>query len=329
MKFRDRLLWIRQARMLLLYACVVVLMCVFSFIMIEPDPSLLRCGADSAVRLVYGPLISFWVSLHPSDEDRVVSKGLREHHSYSSIDEVHAVCSAALGVKCSDGRLFVEVGSSVGAVSLYAATRGMRVLAFDPLEVNVQRLEQSRCLNCHPVATRCAYFHPKTFSVRHALVGAQPDLVPVVESEPGNLAATMRGGGAVRSLNVSVVTLDAELSHTSTPVELLLLTCQGAELDALLGADALLKARRIRHIIWRLHHMGMDYEAVRRNTSRRILDRLWAAGFRRFYDLEASRRDGVSVPRLLPSDAYIVDYVLRAREPGAHPNVLVSLVDSV
>jgi hypothetical protein len=77
------------------------------------------------------------------------------------------------------------------------------------------------------------------------LVGAQSDPVgSIVQSEPGNLAATMRGGGSVKTANVTTVTIDQSVGDRE--IEVLLLTCQGFEYEALLGASALLVSRKIR-----------------------------------------------------------------------------------
>lgn len=68
---------------------------------------------------------------------------------------MHSVCKhsgRSSGAKqykidCGQGKLFVEVGSSMGHVAMYAATRGMRVKAVEPLEVNLQRIRESMCVN--------------------------------------------------------------------------------------------------------------------------------------------------------------------------------------
>ena len=318
MKFRDRLFLLQQQRARTAFAFLVFLCCMMVFL--DP-PTSIQCGAEVVVQLVFGGDVAFWISLHPAWEDLVVSKGIKEKRGYASVDEVHAVCNHLLFSTCGDGHLFVEVGSAVGAVSLYAAALGMRVVAFDPLETNVHRIEQSLCLNgcsASPSYPSCIRFDSESFTIRHALVGSMSGVVAAVQSEPGNLAATMRGGGAVSSLNVSVVTLDEELFWSGNSIELLLLTCQGAELDALLGADALLGERRIHNIIWRVHH------STPFNTSQHILNLLWNSGFRSFYYLEETRSHGTA-PRLFQSNAAVADYVLRKREPGEHPNVLAAL----
>ena len=305
-------------RVVAAYTLVCVL-CASAFLLLPNG-----CGHDLAVRIDSYLPYAFWISLHSPMDDQVISKNIYENLRYESIDEVQAVCSLPT-VRCSDGSLFVEVGSAVGAVSLYAASRGMRVIALDPLAPNVRRLKQSQCLNSCLVShsVRCANFAPDRFTVLLNLVGAQSDpMGRAVQSEPRNLAATMRGGGEVRASNVSVVTLDDVLGPQS--VELLLLTCQGAELDALFGAVLHLASRHIRHIVWRRHYTANAPVDVAK--AKAMVNLLWASGFRVFYDLEDSRRLGV-LPRLMTSELEVLEYVIRARAMGEHPNVLASLGD--
>ena len=315
MKFRDR---VQQMKAMYLYCtCCLAVGC---FLVASPS----QCGAELKIWLDSYDPHGFWISLHRPVDDQVVSKGIRDSLRYASVDEMQAVC-ALPHVRCCDGRLFVEVGSSIGMVSLFAAARDMRVMAFDPLEPNVRRMQESRCLNsCRAGSYRrnCANFDADRFGVFHHLVGAQPDPVGrTVTSEPGNLAATMRGGGWVRTPNVTTVTIDDAVG-IGDEIEVLLLTCQGAEYDALLGASMHLVGRRVRNVVWRRHHTAdARGDEV---TAKQILHLLWSSGFRFFYDLEASRRSGAP-PRLLLSDQEVLEYVMRQRAVGEHPNLLASL----
>jgi FkbM family methyltransferase len=302
MKFRDCMI---HYRVVATNALVCVL-CASAFLLLPNG-----CGHDLAVRIDSYLPSAFWISLHSPMDDQVISKNMYENLRYESIDELQAVCSLPT-VRCSDGslRLFVEVGSAVGAVSLYAASRGMRVIALDPLAPNVRRLKQSQCLNSCPIShsMRCANFASDRFTVLLNLVGAQPDpMGRAVESEPRNLAATMRGGGEVRASNVSVVTLDEVLGSQS--VKLLLLTCQGAELDALFDTVLHLASRHIRHIVWRRHYTANAPVDVAK--AKAMVNLLWASGFRFFYDLEDSRRLGV-LPRLMTSELEVLEYQTEA-----------------
>ena len=234
---------------------------------------------------------NFLVSLHSSIQDSVVSKGIREGlfgpaHKYPSIDEMHAICQLSNTASCNVGKVFVEVGAALGMVSIYMASRGMTVYAYDPLMPNIERLSESRCLNrerwCR--SNNCNnstqhFFSPQTFHIFWNAVGSsESPSTMLIESEPNNLAATMRGGGSVKS-NVHVATIDDTVNGNS--IEVMLLTCQGAEFSALLGASNFLKSGKVRNIIWRVH-------AMHSASAIRIAGLLEAHGYW-FYKLEEAR----------------------------------------
>ena len=137
--------------------------------------------------------IRYLLSLNNPEDDSVVSKGILQWMfsppgTYPSSTEVHTLCTARtqeteevdgglMGfwnrassgrassgaqvsteplVRCGGGRVAVEVGSSIGMVSMYLAERGMRVYALDPVLPNVQRLGESACLNG---VRRCLQHH--------------------------------------------------------------------------------------------------------------------------------------------------------------------------
>ena len=200
----------------------------------------------------------FFVSLHDPLIDTVVSKGIQEgtygsKHRYPSVDEMHAICEHGMDpesgyqANCGQGGVFVEVGSAIGMVALYAASRGMKVYAFDPLRPNIDRIRESLCLNGEkeclathsletseclgPPSMRSKFwgsFSPSNFILHENLVGSKPEGGRKVESEPGNLAATMRGGGSFQT-NVTTVTIDESVPDAG--IDVLLLTCQGYEFD--------------------------------------------------------------------------------------------------
>ena len=92
------------------------------------------------------------------------------------------------------------------------------------LPPNVERLRESRRMN-----------NLHNLTIIWGLVGSRS--YPAgrwVESEQGNLAATMRGGWRVSlRAKVCVVTIDQTVAERS--IELLLLMCQGCYLEALGG----------------------------------------------------------------------------------------------
>ena len=220
-------------------------------------------GAENLAELQYKSLdgkrnYSFAVAVHDPAIDQVISKGILEglfgpKGTYPSVDQVHMICEHLGGeaaIECGPGRVFVEVGSAIGMVSLYAASRGMKVYAFDPLFPNMERISASLCSNgqrycaaagqrsisniatdrCqHPSAETWGPFSPTTFSLFWRLVGKESDYEGrFIESEPGNLAATARGGGTVRA-KVQTTTIDESVHDPK--IELMLLTCQGSEYE--------------------------------------------------------------------------------------------------
>jgi FkbM family methyltransferase len=191
----------------------------------RPSAEIIRgCGSRHTVRMEYKSpekTYSFYVSVHDPAEDTVISKRILESGpNYPSVDEIHAICEHS--ADCSKDKIFVEVGSAVGMVSLYAASRGMRVFAFDVLSENVRRLNSSVCIN-----SRLKLMSGDQISVHHNFVGSD-DAERTVESEPGNLAATMRGGGVYRE-TVKTLKIDDVIGNNT--IELMLLTCQGFEYE--------------------------------------------------------------------------------------------------
>lgn len=274
-----------------LYLCLLVVVWVLFRVVPrdEEDENTVRMRYTSANSAAY----EFDIALHAPEEDQVISKGIQQglfgpKGTYPSVNEIHSICEHNFA-SCEKDRVLVEVGSAVGMVSLYAATRGMRVYAFDPLPPNVERLDESRRINGLPNLT-----------IILGLVGASSDAVGKwVESEPGNLAATMRGGGRVRA-KVGVVTVDETVAENN--IELLLLTCQGCELDALRGVGS----KSIRRVVWRHHGKERSLEIAK------LLN-----GYK-FYSLEEARAFG-GEPQPIHS---IVEYLSAVLPVGAHPNVL-------
>ena len=295
--------------------------------------------------------IRYVMSLHDPVLDHVISKGILAHGAYPSISELHHICGhseqagTTYSIVCGEGRVFVEVGSAVGMVSLYAAARGMRVHAMDPIKPNVDRLSESRCLNgvahCrnHSLGgdsgdRNCSDsalwgpFAPNKLSTTWSFVSSSPGPPRWIESKPQNLAATAGGGGEYRSM-VDVTSLDASLSP-GTEIEILLLTCQGFEYEALLGADILLRSRKIKSIIWRRHPSDGETQPVQvlgqmrhlsasdTNTAK-IVELLIECGYD-FYNIQNSRFDTGNSPVWIER-SQLVDYVLSPLYNGDHPNI--------
>ena len=268
---------------------------------------------------------SFLVSLHPPDEDHVLSKGIKEglfgpKNTYPSVDEMHTICET--NAACNTGNVFVEVGSALGVISVYMGRRGMKVYAFDPVLPNIQRLSESRCLNnarmcpnttekdCRPFFSQ-SNFH----AMWHAVSSGEGPRSVQMQSEPRNMAATMRGGGSFKS-EVQITTIDESVKEES--IELLLLTCQGNEYNALLGASKFLKSGKIRNIVFRRHSTRPEHD----ESALGILRLLDSYGYI-FFNLEATRASGKR-PEHVTFDE-MLNYVTKLHMSGGHPNILASL----
>jgi len=289
------------------------------------------CNSNQFVRQMAYDDAKFFMSLHDPVSDHVISKGILDSGRYASVDELINICSHSGGtyrVNCGDDRLFVEVGSAVGMVSLYAVSRGMRVHAFDPVLPNIDRLTESRCLNgeahCHGCADPSQWgpFAPGRFAIQWSLVDSARGPSRAVSSRPQNLAATAGGGGTYNAI-VNVTSIGAEIG---SEIEILLLTCQGFEYNALLGAIDLLKTRKIKSIIWRRHPSAGRLSPVNVLGSRRTLSEqdantakitelLLGYGYS-FYNIESKTRAPIKIPPL-----ELADYVLMPLYNGAHPNI--------
>jgi len=208
----------------------------------------------------------------------------------------------------------------------------MKVHAFDPIRPNVDRLMESRCLNGETRCQNCADpsqwgpFAPDKFAIQWSLVDSKPGPVRAVSSRPQNLAATAGGGGTYHAI-VNVTSIGTEIR---ADIEVLLLTCQGFEYNALLGARDLLKHRKIKSIIWRRHPsadgmLPVNVLGAKRMLSRqdantaKITELLLEYGYS-FYNIESKTSAPTRIP---PSE--LVDYVLKPLYNGDHPNIFSAI----
>jgi FkbM family methyltransferase len=268
---------------------------------------------------------SFLVSLHPPDEDHVLSKGIKEglfgpKNKYPSVDEMHTICET--NAACNTGNVFVEVGSALGVISVYMGRRGMKVYAFDPVLPNIQRLSESRCLNnarlcrnttendCRPFFSQ-SNFH----AMWHAVSSGEGPRSVQMQSEPRNMAATMRGGGSFKA-EVQITTIDESVNEES--IELLLLTCQGNEYNALLGASKFLISGKIRNIVFRRHSTRPEHD----ESALGIMRLLDSYGYI-FFNLDATRASGRRPDRVTFDE--MLNYITKSRMSGGHSNILASL----
>jgi hypothetical protein len=317
-------------------------------------------AADSARSIT--PLLS----LHNPEVDAVVSKGLlgwlwSAPGTYPSVIEVHTLCTAKVGdgplVRCEAGRTAVEVGSAIGMVSMYLAERGMRVYALDPVLPNLQRITESICLNgvrhclqahrkrgVQPVPAKCinstqwGRFMPSLITTIHAIAGRSTAGSRFIAAQPQNLAATNPktipsnvGRTAQYSANVPIVALDDFLVDAPGDIELLHMCPQGEEMPVLEGAFNLIKAKRVRNILFGIYQMNAGTRNDEIQQSLKIHTFLSNMGFD-FYSVEVCGRGGgnggqpvaTGPPVLLKSDA-VAAYLKNPRGDGFHSMFLASL----
>ncbi len=130
---------------------------------------------------------------------------------------------------------------------------------------------------------------------------------------------------------VSVTSLGADLSP-GTEIEVLLLTCQGFEYNALIGAKNLLKDKKVKSIIWRRHApdgilspvnvLGkMRMLSHQDSNTAKIAELLLGYGYE-FYNIESKENR----PKRIPLSE-LENYILRPLYNGDHPNILSVLIE--
>lgn len=127
------------------------------------------------------------------------------------------------------GGLVVDVGANIGNHSMFLASHGFEVLAYEPNVHLAEAVERSARLNGF------AEVH-----VRRCAVGARAGHGAFVELIPGNLGAQQVVPDAVGDLEV--VALDDE--QVPGRVDVLKIDVEGGERDVLLGAQQLLRRDR-------------------------------------------------------------------------------------
>ncbi len=166
-----------------------------------------------------------------------------------------------------DGRVVYDVGAFHGILTLFFASRGARVIAYEPNERNYARLIENVLLN-----------QLANVQVRKLGVGAQPG------SGLLHFTAAMAGGGrldpkaiAPISQQVEITTLDEDIAVRTLPApDLIKIDIEGWELEALEGARATLDAH---HPALFLEMHGETMREKKRKASE-IVAFLIGAGYR-------------------------------------------------
>ncbi|MGA2881335.1 MAG: FkbM family methyltransferase [Bryobacteraceae bacterium] len=132
-----------------------------------------------------------------------------------------------------DGLVIYDVGAFHGILTLFFASRGARVIAYEPNEGNHARLIENISLN------RLTNVRVRKLGVGAALGSGtlhfSPDMVGGGTLRPNGIAAM--------SQSVEITTLDYDIAAASLPApDLIKIDIEGWELEALQGARATLQA---------------------------------------------------------------------------------------
>ena len=229
-------------------------------------------------------------------------------------------------------------------VSAYLARRGMRVFAVDPVLPNIERLEETRCLNgmrqcleqnvnidCHN-HSNWGQFTPHNFGILHAAGGDKTNLKTKISSLAKNMAATnLKLGGSLGSKEemwsglVSTVTVDDIISKMNDHIEVLHISAQESEWSVLQGTSHLISAGMVQNIIFMLYQN--DASAQQQIAqSLKIKSFLQGFGFQ-FYNLDGCGRGPKDVdfgPPILLNEDEVVKYIKKKRYNGWHTMLLAS-----
>ena len=295
----------------------------------------------------------YLLSLHNPKIDSVVSKGILNWlfatpGTYPSTTEVHTLCTAPIDgqplINCESGKIAIEIGSAVGMVSAYLARRGMRVFAVDPVLPNIERLEETRCMNgmrqcleqnedidCHN-HSNWGQFTPDNFGILHAAGGDKTNLQTKISSLAKNMAATnLKLGGSLGSKGemwsglVSTVTVDDIISKINAHIDVLHISAQESEWSVLQGTSHLISTGMVQNIIFMLYQ---NDASAQQQIAQSLKIKSFLQGFGyQFYDLDGCGRgeNGVATgPPILLNEEEVVKYIEKKRYNGWHTMLLAS-----
>jgi FkbM family methyltransferase len=165
-----------------------------------------------------------------------------------------------------DGLVVYDVGAFHGILTLYFASRGARVISYEPNEVNRARLIENLRLN-----------RLSNVEVRKLGVGREPGTGLL------RFSVEMAGGGSLDpratgpiSQQVQITTLDYDIGANSLPPpDLIKIDIEGWELDALEGARATLDAHHA-SLFLEMHGQTMG---EKKRKAREIVEFLHQAGY--------------------------------------------------
>jgi FkbM family methyltransferase len=173
-----------------------------------------------------------------------------------------------LGRTLTDADVFWDVGTNVGAVTLVASRRCRQVVSFEPDPRSLTTLRGHIAAN-----------HLSNVEVVPSALGERTETMVLHQADPRNTGRTslLRDRGPLAStVEVAVTSADEFLAaHANLAPTVMKIDVEGAEHLVLRGAESLLRAGGLRAIVF--EDQG---DADRRPTSREVVERLTAAGYR-------------------------------------------------
>ena len=175
-----------------------------------------------------------------------------------------------------NSKIIFDIGAFVGYLSLFFASRGAFVVAYEPNPVNRRKLERNLELN--KICPHC---------VRDVALGAAAGVLELSYSNARAGEASLVLGGGPEKCCVRVTTLDDEIVQGQPVPDFLKVDVEGAELLVLQGARNLIGQR---HPQWFIELHGSTPED-KMQRAREVIGTLLSAGYA-IRDVEAGGRIG-------------------------------------
>ena len=145
-------------------------------------------------------------------------------------------------------RTIVDVGANIGTITLPVAMTGVECLAFEPAPANAARLAENAELN-----------RLGNVTVIEAAMWSERGTVALrVEGLEGAGTSKVVKAGGDGTVEVPAATLDQFAGGGAAAPDLLKIDVEGGELEALRGAEATLRAGRVREVFVETHPLALE-----------------------------------------------------------------------
>lgn len=143
-----------------------------------------------------------------------------------------------------DDAVLFDIGANAGYFTLLGCRKGAKVIAFDPVQSNVEAISRNLSLNRFDNA----------IVEQIALSNRNGEAAFVIESNNANshlanVDITHAKSNMVQQIVIPVMTLDDYCNINSLQPTVIKLDVEGAEVDVLLGADLTIKSKKAKWII--------------------------------------------------------------------------------